>query len=109
MKAARNMKEIQEMYYEALKKKLPGITTDYCHKWYANHPELEEIVSESKFVQMVNESLKISVSNGTFKAEFGIFQNEDVEEIHSERMKSLWEDFKTSYYKYLKVEVFKEK
>ena len=109
MPVARNMKEIESMYFEALKKKLPNITTNFCHKWYADHPELEEIVSESKFVQMVNESLKITVSNGTFKAEFGIFQNEDVEEIHSECMKSLWEDFKTSYYKYLKVEVFRQK
>ena len=47
MPVARNMKEIEQMYFEALKKRLPNITTNYCHKWYTEHPELEEIISES--------------------------------------------------------------
>ena len=109
MPVARNMKDIQEMYYEAIKKKLPDITTNYCHKWYANHPDLEKILPETKFVQMVNESLEISVSDGTLKTKFGIFQNEEIEEEHLEHMKVLWEDFKTGYCEYLKVEVFKQK
>lgn len=92
---------------EKMKKKLPSVTKDYCHKWCANHAELAEIVSEDEFIQMVNNSLKISVHNGKFSAEFGVFQNQAIKPEHVELMDKLWEGFKEGYIAYLKNNLMK--
>lgn len=109
MPVARNMKELEKMVMEKMKKKLPSVTKDYCHKWCAEHTELAEIVSEDGFIQMVNDSLKISVHNGTFNAEFGVFQNQDINPEHVEQMNKLWEGFKEGYITHLKKNLFNQK
>lgn len=39
--------------------------------------------------------------NGEVVAEFGIFQNQDVSDEHSEKLNVLWEDFKDGYKDYI--------
>lgn len=107
MPIARNMKELEKMIMDRVKKDLPKATQEYCHKWYGNHPELEEIVTEEKFIKMVNDSFNLSIKNGEFAAEFGIFQNEVISEKHSEKLNPLWEDFKSGYVKYVMTKVLK--
>lgn len=101
MPVAKNMKELEKMIMDRVRKELPRATKEYCHKWYGNHPELKEIVTEEAFIKMVNDSFKLSIKNGEFVAEFGIFQNEDIPEGHSEKMNVLWEDFKSGYVNYV--------
>lgn len=107
MPVARNMKELEQMILGQVKKKLPSATRDYCHKWYGKHPDIKEIVSEEKFVSMVNDSMKVSIVKGELHAEFGIFQNEDIQEEHLEHMKQLWEEFKGGYMEYVSNKIFK--
>jgi phage major head subunit gpT-like protein len=107
MPVARNMKELEKIILGQVKKKLPSATRDYCHKWYGNHPEMKEIVSEEKFISMVNESMKVSIVNGELNAKFGIFQNEDIQEEHLEHMKQLWEEFKSGYMEYVSQKILK--
>lgn len=95
------------MIMDKVKKDLPKATREYGHKWYGNHPELEEIVTEEKFIKMVNDSFKLSIKNGEFVAEFGIFQNEAISEKYSEKLNPLWEDFKSGYVKYVMTKVLK--
>ena len=101
MPVARNMKELEKMILDKFKKELPKVTKEYCHKWYSNHPEMIDIVSEEAFIKMVNDSFKLSIKNGQIDAEFGIFQNDDISEEHLEKMVGLWEDFKDGYRKYV--------
>ena len=107
MPTVRNMKEFGKMIMDKVKRDLPKATREYCHKWYGNHPEIKEIVSEEKFVAMVNESFKLSVNNNKFQAEFGIFKNENISEEHREKMNVLWEDFKSGYVNYVMGRVTK--
>lgn len=107
MPVARNMKELEKMIMEKMKKELPNATREYSRKWYAEHPEMHEIVSKEKFVEMVNDSFKVSVKNGQLNAEFGIFQKDDIPEKYVEQMKTLWEDFKTGYQKSVMSKIMK--
>lgn len=107
MPIVRNMKELETMIMDKVKKDLPKATREYCHKWYGKHPKLEDIVSEETFIKMVNDSFKLSIKNGEFSAEFGVFQNEDVSEELSEKLNILWEDFKSGYVKYVMSKVLK--
>lgn len=107
MPVARNMKELEKMIMDKVKKELPIATREYCHKWYDNHSEMKEIVSEEKFIKMVNDSFKLSIKKGEFVAEFGIFQNEEVADEHLEKMNVLWEDFKSGYVNYVMSKVTK--
>lgn len=109
MAVARNMKEIEEMVLAGMKKKLPSVTKDYCHKWYNKNPELNEIVSEEDFIKMVDDSIKISMSNGKLNAKFEIFKNNDIKEEHYDQMKLLWKDFKAGYLDYIYTQIFKTK
>ena len=101
MSIARNMKELEKMIMDKVKKELPKVTKEYCHKWYGNHPELKEIVLEETFIKMVNDSFKLSIKNGKVVTEFGIFRNKDVPEEHLDRINVLWEDFKGEYKNYV--------
>lgn len=107
MPIARNMKELEQMILEQVKKKLPSATRDYCHTWYGETEDVKPIISEEKFISMVNESMKVSVVNGKLNAEFGIFQSEDIQEKHTERMKQLWEEFKDGYMDYVFNKILK--
>ena len=107
MPVARNMKELEKMIMEKMKKELPNATREYSRKWYAEHSEMHEIVSKEKFVKMVNDSFKVSVKNGQLNAEFGIFQKDDIPEKYVEQMKTLWEDFKTGYQKSVMSKIMK--
>lgn len=109
MPVARNMKELEKMIMDQMKKKLPNATKDYCHKWYSQNPEVMEIVAEKDFVRMVNDSLSISISNGKLNAKFGIFNDQDIKEEHLEHMKSLWDDFKAGYLKHIYDKIFNQK
>lgn len=101
MPVARNMKELEKMIMDKVKKELPKFTKEYCHKWYGNHPELAEIVTEETFIKMVNDSFKLTIRKNEFVAEFGIFKNQDVSDEHSEKLNVLWEDFKGGYKDYV--------
>ena len=101
MPVAKNMKELEKMIMEKVKKELPKLTREYCHKWYGNQPELKEIIVEENFIKMVNDSFKLSIRKNEFVAEFGIFQNEGVSEEHTEKLNELWEDFKGGYKDYV--------
>lgn len=101
MPIARNFKELEKMIMDKVKKELPKLTREYCHKWYGNHPELAEIVTEEAFIKMVNDSFKLTIKKNEFVAEFGIFKNEDVSDEHSEKLNALWEDFKGGYRDYV--------
>ena len=101
MPIARNFKELEKMIMDKVKKELPKLTREYCHKWYGSHPELKEIVTEENFIKMVNDSFKLSIMKNEFVAEFGIFQNEGVSEEHTEKLNELWEDFKGGYKDYV--------
>ena len=46
MPVARNMKELEKMVLDRMKKELPNATKEYCHKWYNNNSDIKEIVSE---------------------------------------------------------------
>lgn len=107
MPVARNMKEVEKMILDKFKKELPKATREYCHKWYNNHPEIVDIISEEHFTKMVNDSFKLSIKNGQIDAEFGIFQNEDISEEHSEKMNVFWEDFKGGYKQYVMNKIMK--
>ena len=69
--------------------------------------DIKQIISEEKFVSMVNESMKISIVNGKLNAKFGIFQKEDIKEEYVESMNELWEDFKEGYVNYVMNKVCK--
>lgn len=101
MPIARNFKELEKMIMDKVKKELPKLTREYCHKWYGSHPELAEIVTEEVFIKMVNDSFKLTIRKNEFVAEFGIFKNEDVPDEHSEKLNALWEDFKGGYKEYV--------
>lgn len=107
MPVARNMKELEKMVMDRMKKKLPSTTRDYCHKWYSDHPELKEIVSETDFIQMVNDAMQVSMENGKLKAHIEVFRNKNIKEEHLEHMKLLWEDFKSGYLDYIVTKIFK--
>lgn len=109
MPVARNMKELEKMILDRMKKKLPNVTKAYCHEWYTQNSELREIVSEEDFIRMVNDSLNISINNGKLNAKFEIFRDQDVEKKHRERMKLLWDDFKAGYIKYVYDKIFNQK
>ncbi len=107
MPVARNMKELEQMILKEVKKKLPGATRDYCHQWYCKTEDIKQIISEEKFVSMVNESMKISIVNGKLNAKFGIFQKEDIKEEYVESMNELWEEFKEGYVNYVMNKICK--
>lgn len=107
MPTARNMKELEGMLLAHIKKSLPDATKAYCHEWYRNASGIEEIVSEDEFIKMVNDSLKISMKNGSVQAELEIFKARKLEEDQAEKMKVLWEDFQKGYINYLGKKVFK--
>ena len=107
MPVARNMKELEKMILDRVKKELPKVTKEYCHKWYDTHPEMVDIVSEESFIKMVNDSFKFSMKNGQLDTEFGIFQKDDISEEHSEKMIELWEDFKGGYKNYVMSKILK--
>ena len=100
MPVARNQKEFEKMIMDKVKKVLPKLTKEYCHKWYGMHSEMKEIVSEEKFIRMVNDSFKLSIHNNEFKVEFSVARNE-ISEEHSERMDVLWKEFESGYKKYV--------
>lgn len=107
MPVARNTKELEKMVMNHMKKELPHATKDYCHKWYNSHSDMKEIVSETKFVQMVNDAMQISMENGKLNAHVEAFKNKNIKEEHLEQMKLLWEDFKSGYLDYIMTKVFK--
>lgn len=108
MTVARNMKELERMIMDKVKKELPKLTKEYCHKWYGSHSELREIISEESFIKMVNDSFKLSFKNGQVDAEFGIFQGDNIPEEHLEKMNELWLGFKSGYMDYVKSKIFKQ-
>lgn len=109
MPVARNMKELEKMMLDQMKKELPNATKEYCHKWYSDNSDIKEIVSEIEFIQMVNDTMQISIENGKLKANIELFKNKNIKEEHLEHMKSLWEDFKSGYLDYVMKKVFKQK
>ena len=92
---------------DKMKKELPKVTKEYCHKWYGNHPEMMEIIPEESFVKMVNDSFRISVKNGQLNTEFGVFQNDVIPEEYLEKMIKLWGDFKDGYKKFVVSKIMK--
>lgn len=109
MKAARNQKELEKMIMDQVKKKIPSVTKDYCHKWYATHGEIAEIVSEDKFIQIVNDTMKISIKSGRANVEFEIFKSKDIDKEKYEQMKMLWDDFKSDYASAVIPKIFNQK
>lgn len=109
MPVARNMKELEKMVMDHMKKELPNATKDYCHKWYNSHSDMKDIVSETEFVQMVNNAMQISMENGKLKARVEVFKNKNIKEEHLEHMKLLWEDFKSGYMDYITTKIFRQK
>ena len=101
MPVARNYKELEKMIMDKVKKELPKLTREYCHKWYGIHPELKEIVSEETFIKMVNDSFRLTIKKNEFVAEFGIFKNEEMSDEHTEKLKVLWDEFKGGYKDYV--------
>lgn len=100
MPIARNQKEFEKMIMGKIKKDLPKLTREYCHKWYGSHSEMKDIISEERFIRMVNNSFKLSIHNNEFKVEFSLSKNE-ISKEHSERMDVLWEEFESGYKKYI--------
>lgn len=74
MPVARNMKELEKMVLDRMKKELPNATKEYCHKWYNNNSDIKEIVSETEFIQMANDAMQISMENGKLKAHIELFK-----------------------------------
>lgn len=109
MPVVKNIKELEKMIAEQMKKKILPATVEYCHKWYASHSEIEEIVSEEKFVQMVKDSMKTKTVNGQFQAEFSIFDKDEIPEDKVDTMKELWEDFKTGFVPNVMKKIFNSK
>lgn len=109
MPVAKNMKELEKMVLDRMKKELPNATKEYCHKWYSNNSDIKEIISETDFIQMVSDTMEISVKNGKLDAGFKLFRKENIKEEHLERMSSLWEDFKSGYRNYVTTKIFKQK
>lgn len=107
MPVARNMKELEKMIIDKVKKELPKVTKEYCYMWYGNHPEMMEIISKESFVKMVNDSFRLSVKNGQINTEFRVFQNDTISEEHLEKMIELWEDFKVGYKKFVVSKIMK--
>lgn len=109
MPVARNMKELEKMVLDRMKKELPNATKEYCHKWYNNNSDIKEIVSETEFIQMANDAMQISMENGKLKAHIELFKGGNIKEEHLEHMKTLWEDFKSGYLDYVTKKIFKQK
>lgn len=107
MPVARNMKELEKMIVEEIKKQLPKVTREYCHKWYNSNPEMKEIVSEADFIKMVNDSLTLSTINGKVEAKFGVLKDRDIDKEHIETMNALWKNFEVGYIKHIKAKLFK--
>ena len=109
MPVARNMKELEKMVLDRMKKELPNATKEYCHKWYNNNSNIKEIVSETEFIQMANDAMQISMKNGKLKAHIELFKGGNIKEEYLEHMKTLWEDFKSGYLDYVTKKIFKQK
>lgn len=109
MPVARNMKELEKMVLDRMKKELPNATKEYCHKWYNNNSDIKEIVSETEFIQIANDAMHISMENGKLKAHIELFKGGNIKEKHLEHMKTLWEDFKSGYLDYVTKKIFKQK
>ena len=109
MPVARNMKELEKMVLDRMKKELPNATKEYCHKWYNNNSDIKEIVSETEFIQIANDAMHISMENGKLKAHIELFKGENIKEEHLGHMKILWEDFKSGYLDYVTKKIFKQK
>ena len=43
MPVARNMKELEKMVLDRMKKELPNATKEYCHKWYNNNSDIKKL------------------------------------------------------------------
>lgn len=108
MAVARNMNELEKMIMDMVKKELPKATREYCHKFYRNHPEMEQIISEESFNKMVNDSFKLSIKDCEFAAELKISLDDNVPEEHIEKMKALWKDFESDYVKYVMNRIVKQ-
>lgn len=109
MPVARNMKELEKMVLDRMKKELPNAAKEYCHKWYNNNSDIKEIVSETEFIQMANDAMQISMENGKLKAHIELFKGGNIKEEHLGHMKILWEDFKSGYLDYVTKKIFKQK
>lgn len=107
MPVAKNMKELEKMVLGEFKKRIPGVTKDFCHKWYISKPQIKDIVSETEFVNMVMESLKVSFVNGKVDTKFELFKNKELKDDDMKTMTTLWESFKNEYLKYIETKMFK--
>lgn len=105
-KTVRNMKELEKEINTMIKKELPKVTKEYCHKWYRNNDGIREFATENEFCRMVSDSMKVTVHGGKFEAQFDAFQNRDMSEEEQERIKAIWEEFKDGYLDYVKKKLF---
>lgn len=105
MKAARNMKELEEMIIGDVKEKLIVLTKEYCNKWYEENDVLKEIMSETEFANMVKDSLKISMTNVELNSELELFKDIKIEDEKRAQLDELWKKFKLGYIDYAKKRI----
>ena len=58
MPVARNMKELEKMVLDRMKKELPNATKEYCHKWYNNNSDIKEIITYESNIYGIYEQFK---------------------------------------------------
>ena len=107
MPVAKNMKELEKIVVGEFKKRIPGVTKDFCHKWYISKLQMKDIISEEEFIDMVMESLKVSFVNGNINTEFELFKNKNLKDNDMKTIATLWESFKEEYLKHIKSKMFK--
>lgn len=103
---ARSFKELQKEIINEMKKQVPKLTKEYCHKWYQEHGEMKEILSEQNFVKEVCKAVQIREKNGNPHIELQPFKITDMEESKLKVMEFIWDDFGENYKQYVFSKIF---
>ncbi|MCB6288529.1 hypothetical protein [[Clostridium] scindens] len=103
---AKCFKELQKEIINEMKKQVPKLTREYCHKWYQEHEQMKEILSEQNFVDEVTKSVQLTVKNNNPHITLDPFKTGDLEEPKLKVMKSIWDDFGENYKQYIFSKIF---
>lgn len=106
---ARSFKELQKEIINEMKKQVPKLTKEFCHKWYQEHEQMKEILSEQNFVDEVTKSLQLTVKNNNPHIALKPFKTSDLEEAKLEVVKSMWDEFEKGYVQYIYSKIFEKK
>ena len=94
-------KLLQKQHVNEMKKQIPKLTKEYCHKWYKEHNQMKDIIPEQKFVEEVNRSVRITIKNNDVQISLQPFKTTDIEESKLKVMESIWDDFGSKYKQYI--------